>query len=93
MSVLGHRSRSQWLFVFKKNIVIALVPSFIIQFRYNVTQVLDMTISQTNAVQRDRVEVKVAVIIFRKNLVITLVPLFLDRVGFYIIQMFNMIIS
>ena len=32
--------------IFRKNIVIALVPSFIIQFQYNFTQVLDMTIPQ-----------------------------------------------
>ena len=34
---------------FIKNIVIALVPSFIIQFQYNFTQVLDMTIPRTSS--------------------------------------------
>ena len=33
---------------FLENIVIALVPSFIIQFQYNFTQVLDMTILRTS---------------------------------------------
>ena len=61
LSVLGPRSRSQWLFL-EKN-VIALVPSFIIQFQYNFTQVLGMTIPQ--AFQHDRVKVKVAVTVFR----------------------------
>ena len=49
----------------------ALATSFIIQFRYNFTQVLDMTIPRTSsrfAFQRDRVKVKVAVTIFRKTL-------------------------
>ena len=63
LSVLGPRSRSQWLFL-EKN-VIALVPSFIIQFQYNFTQVLGMTIPQ--AFQHDRVKVKVAVTVFRKT--------------------------
>ena len=44
LSVSGPRSRSQWLFL--ENIVIALVPSFIIKFQYNFTQVLGMTIPQ-----------------------------------------------
>ena len=30
--------------IFRKIFVVALVPSFIIQFQYNFTQVLDMTI-------------------------------------------------
>ena len=34
------------IFIKKKNIVIALVPSFIIQCQYNFTQVLAMTIPQ-----------------------------------------------
>ena len=35
--------------IFRKNIVIAVMPSFIIQFQYNFTQVVDMTIHQTNS--------------------------------------------
>ena len=35
--------------IFRKNIFIALVPSFIIQFQYNFTQVLDMTIPRTSS--------------------------------------------
>ena len=33
--------------IFRKNIVIPLVPLFIIQFQYNFTQVLGMTIPRT----------------------------------------------
>ena len=35
--------------IFRKNIVIALVPSFIIPFQYNFTQVLDMTLPRTSS--------------------------------------------
>ena len=35
--------------IFRKNIVIALVPSFIIQFQYNFTQVLGMTIPRISS--------------------------------------------
>ena len=59
--------------------VIALATSFIIQFRYNFTQVLDDNTSKKFAFQRDRVKVKVAVTIFRKNFVITLAPLFFNQ--------------
>ena len=65
--------------IFKKNIVIALVPSFIIQFQYNFIQVLGMTIPQTGSHFSDRVKVKVAVTIFSKKFVITLAPSFMDR--------------
>ena len=34
--------------IFSKNFVIALVPSFIIQFQYNCTQILGMTIPRTS---------------------------------------------
>ena len=44
------------------------MPSLIIQFQYNFTQVLGMTIPQTIAFQHDRVMVKVAVTVFRKTL-------------------------
>ena len=35
--------------IFSKHIVITLVPSFIIQFQYNFTQILGMTIPRTNS--------------------------------------------
>ena len=47
LNVLGPRSMSQWLFF--ENIAIVLVPSLIIQFQYNFTQVLGMTIPQTSS--------------------------------------------
>ena len=55
LSVLGPRSRSQWLFL-EKHIVIALAPLFI-----------DYTANKF-AFQDDRVKVKVTVTVFRKTL-------------------------
>ena len=49
----------------KKNIVIALVPLFIVQFQYNFIG-YDYT-SNKFAFQLDRVKVKVAVTLFRKT--------------------------
>ena len=76
LSILGPGSVSQKLFL--ENIVIALVPSFIIQFQYNFIQVLGMTIPNTSigydntsnkfAFLHGRVKVKVAVTIFGKTL-------------------------
>ena len=47
LSVLGPGSKSQWLFL--ENIVVPLVPSFIIQFQYNFIQVLGMTVPGTSS--------------------------------------------
>ena len=45
LSILGFRSRSQWLFFRKKHFVITLVPLFINGFLFYIIQVFSMTIS------------------------------------------------
>ena len=47
LSVLGPRSRSQWLFL-EKHIVIALAPLFIDKFWFYFTRIFSMTISWTS---------------------------------------------
>ena len=63
LRVLGTRSRSQWLLLEKKNIVITLAPSFMDRFCRNFTQLCSMKhILIKFQLSRAKINVKVAIL-------------------------------